>query len=209
MDYEQLGSEVAALDRYIDSLGSAPFDDLGRNEKLALLINAYNAFTLKLILEHFPIDSIKDIPSADRWEARRWKVGGKTYSLEEIEHQQIRPKFKETRIHFALVCAAVGCPPLRKEAYTGSKLEEQLADQARKVHRDGSRWFQWVADGPAVKLTRLYQWFEGDFEQVHGSVLQAVATYSRETSDALKSGEPPDVEWFDYDWSLNDIGNAQ
>jgi hypothetical protein len=96
---------------------------MGRNEKLALLINAYNAFTLKLIVERLPVQSILDIPAAERWDAVRWKVGGQVWSLKQIEHEQIRPKFTEPRVHFALVCAAVGCPPLRNEAYDASRLD--------------------------------------------------------------------------------------
>ncbi len=126
VDYEGLRAEVAALDAYVASLANAPFADLDRNEKLALLINAYNAFTLRLILDHYPVGSIKDIPSAKRWDAQRWRLGTMTLSLHQIEHEQIRPKFAEPRIHFALVCAAIGCPKLRNEAYRAGRIDEQL-----------------------------------------------------------------------------------
>ncbi|MEX1223174.1 MAG: VTT domain-containing protein, partial [Pirellulales bacterium] len=101
IDYVGLQRDEAQLDAYLEDLANAPFDELGRDEKLALLINAYNAFTLKLILEHYPLESIMDIPEDQRWEAQRWNVGGNRWSLNQIEHEQIRPKFVEPRIHFA------------------------------------------------------------------------------------------------------------
>ena len=94
------------------------FADLGRSEKLALLINAYNACTLRLILDHWndgQLASIKDIPRDNRWEDQRWQIGKRRLSLNQIEHEEIRGRFAEPRIHFALVCAAKGCPPLRAE----------------------------------------------------------------------------------------------
>ena len=121
---------------------TAPIDELGRDERLALLINAYNAFTLRLILDHYPVASITDIPADQRWDAVRWRLAGETYSLNQIEHELVRPNFREPRIHFALVCAAVGCPPLRTEAYTGELLEEQLEGQTRYSHAH-DRWLRY------------------------------------------------------------------
>ena len=169
VDYPGLGRDAARLDAYLAQVADAPFDAMGRDEKLALLINAYNAFTLRLILEHFPIDSIRSIRPSDRWDAVRWRLGSHTWSLNKIEHEQIRPRFREPRAHFALVCAAVGCPPLRSEAYSADRLDEQLEDQARSVHGH-DRWLRMEPGGDTVWLTRLYQWYGNDFEQVAGSV---------------------------------------
>ncbi len=208
VDYASLKADVSRLDRYIDSIGEADFEALGRDDKLALLINAYNAFTLKLILEHYPgIDSIRDIPSAQRWDARRWRVGSAVWSLNEIEHEQIRTSFREPRIHFALVCAAVGCPPLRREAYDGGRLDEQLEDQTKRVH-ESERWFRFDADRDEVWLTRLYEWYGGDFEQASGSVLRFAARYSAELAAALDAGREPAIRWIPYDWKLNDLATA-
>ena len=164
VDYAGLAGDAAKLDQYLAAVRRAPLDKLGRNERLALLINAHNAFTLKLILEHWndgKLQSIKEIPAQQRWDAVRWNVGGYTWSLNQIEHEQVRPKFREPRIHFALVCAAVGCPPLRSEAYTGARLDEQLADQAKYVHTH-DRWFRYERGADSVALTRLYDWFGDD-----------------------------------------------
>jgi uncharacterized membrane protein YdjX (TVP38/TMEM64 family) len=208
VDYRGLSRDSDQLDAYLARLAEAPFNELGRDEKLALLLNAYNAFTLRLILDYYPIDSIRSIPGPKRWEDGRWKVGPYTWSLNQIEHQQIRPKFREPRVHFAMVCAAIGCPPLRREAYTVERLDEQLEDQARYVHSHG-RWFRMIADGRDVWLTPLYRWYRGDFEQVAGSVLGFASRYAPGLKTVLDSGTMPTIRWLDYDWSLNSQDNRK
>jgi hypothetical protein len=233
VDYAGLQADQARLDAYLAAVADAPFDALGRDEKLALLINAYNAFTLKLIVEHLPkkgsgtvvrstlravpatvpapflpIGSIMDIPAAERWDAERWNVGGNVWSLNQIEHEQIRPKFVEPRIHFALVCAAVGCPPLRNEAYDPSCLDEQLAAQSEYVHRHAT-WFHFDSRSNVLRLTRLYDWYGDDFVQVAGSTAAFAARYSPELKQALEGDVPPKIEWLPYDWKLNDLPNKQ
>jgi hypothetical protein len=173
-----------------------------------LLINGYNAATLKLIVEHMPIASIVDIPDAQRWDDQRWTIGGNTWSLNQIEHEQIRPKFAEPRIHFALVCAAVGCPPLRNEAYEASQIDSQLEQQSQYVH-DHATWFRFDSDSDTLALTKLYSWYEGDFKQAAGSVEQFAARYVPKLRDALKDGMPPNAKWLPYDWSLNSQANKQ
>jgi len=209
VDYAGLMTKRDKLQAYIQRIAEAPFAEMGRDHKLALLINAYNAFTLELILEHWnggQLESIKDIPN--QWTEERWNIGGKTYSLNQIEHEQIRPKFKEPRIHWALVCAAVGCPPLRSEAYAADRLDEQLADQARYVHSH-DKWYRFDPQSGTVHLTRLYNWYGGDFEQVAGSVLAYVARYDRALKRALDAGRVPRIQWLDYDWSLNSQENIK
>lgn len=198
VDYAGLSRDTGDLDQYITALDSAPFDQLGRDDKLALLINAYNAFTLRLILDHYPLRSIRDIPAAKRWDAVRWNIAGHTYSLSQIEHEEIRGKFREPRIHFAVNCASVGCPPLRRESYVADRLDEQLDEQMRHTHtRD--RWLRLDMANKTVYLTKLYDWYGGDFTQVSDSVLAYVAGYN----DRLKAAGPVKVQWLDYDWSLN------
>ncbi len=198
VDYAALAAAPAELDTYLVELSVLPYERLSRDEKLAALINAYNAFTLKLMVDHWPIDSIKAIPSADRWKAARWRFGGQVVSLDAIEHLYLRARFAEPRIHFAIVCASVGCPPLRAEAYRADALEAQLEDQARRVHAPGSRWI--TVEGDTVTLTPLYQWFSGDFEAAAGSVLAFVARYRPELA-----GRTPTVRWLPYDWGVNGL----
>jgi hypothetical protein len=202
VDYAALAREGSALDAYLASLASAPFAEMGRDEKLALLVNAYNAFTLRLILDHWPVASIKDIPSGKRWDDRRFRLAGETLSLNQVEHERIRPRFREPRIHFALVCAARSCPPLRAEAYVGARLEAQLADQARRVHTDG-RWLRFDPASGTLHLTRLYDWYGSDFLQAAPSVEKYVAAHELSVRAALGAGQKLKVRWLPYDWSLN------
>jgi len=208
VDYEGLQGDTARLNEYITSLGRAPFDRLGRDEKLALLINAYNAFTLRLILDHYPVRSIKDIRASKRWDDKRWRIGEAVFSLNQIEHEQIRPKFAEPRVHFALVCAAIGCPKLRNEAYQADRVEQQLEDQTRYAHSH-DRWFRFDKKKGVVYLTKLYDWYQGDFEQAADSVREFAARYAPALKQALRRGDRLRTAWLDYDWTLNDKRNAR
>ena len=202
IDYAAIKSDPARLDAYVASLATAKPDQLSRDEHLTLLINAYNAFTLRLIADHYPINSIKDIPAEARWEAKRWNIGGTIYSLNYIEHEIIRPKFNEPRIHFALVCAAVDCPPLRLEVYRAETLEQQLESQTQYVHTH-KRWFELNADTKVLKLTSLYKWFGKDFGADEKAVVQFASRYSPALKLALDKGDSVTVEYLKYDWSLN------
>jgi uncharacterized membrane protein YdjX (TVP38/TMEM64 family) len=203
VDYAGLLAEDAALDGYLQALAAVPLEDLGRDERLALLINAYNAFTLRLILDHWNGGALESIRAIDRpWDQARWTIGPHTWSLNQIEHGQIRPMFREPRIHFALVCAAVGCPPLRNEAYDPGRLEHQLEDQARFVHTH-DRWYFFDESEGTLSLTRLYDWYAGDFEQVAGSVPHYAAQHDPTLQAALDAGRQPLIRWLEYDWDLN------
>ena len=202
VDYAAFKNDIAKLDAYIDTIKTADMDNLGRDDRLAFLINSYNAFTIKLLTEHYPLKSIKDIPAADRWDGVRWDLAGKTVSLNQIEHEYVRPNFKEPRIHFSLVCGAIGCPPLRNEAFNGETLETQLAGQSTYVH-DHKTWFQYDAANNQVSLTKLYDWYGGDFKQLSGTIFEFIRTHS----DKLQGVKDPSIAWLDYDWDLNDIKN--
>jgi hypothetical protein len=198
VDYAALKADPAGLDAYVNWLATQDVSNGDRNQRLALLINAYNAFTLKLIVEHYPLKSIRDIPEDRRWKDVRWNVGGRMVSLDQIENEMIRPVFNEPRIHFALVCAAKGCPPLRAEAFRANDLEKQLDDQMRKTHGTDTPWTKY--ERGTLKLTSLYDWFKSDF----GEPLAFVARYVPELSGDMSAGIKPRVEFLDYDWSLND-----
>jgi hypothetical protein len=205
VDYAGLAEDTAELDQYIQQLSEVDFDALGRDEKLTLLINAYNAFTLRLIVDYWDdgeLESIKDIPKDKRWDHERWQIGKQVFSLSQIEHEQIRPKFQEPRIHFALVCAAYSCPTLRTEAYQADRLEEQLDDQTQYTH-SGARWLQFDREDNIVYLTKLYEWYGGDFHQQNDSVLAYVALQVEPVKQAIDAGQPPRIRWLEYDWQLN------
>jgi len=202
VDYGSLREDEAALEAYIADLARVELEAMDRSAQLATLLNAYNAFTLKLLLEHEGVESIRDIPRDRRWKDRRWRVGGRLVSLDELEHEWIRRDFAEARIHFALVCAAESCPPLRREAYLGASLEAQLEEQAELVHA-GERWFRYDAERNVLWLTSLYRWYAEDFEEEDGGVVGFAARYSPALRAALDRGERPRVQWMAYDWSLN------
>lgn len=208
VDYAAIKDSESQLNAYLESVASDDMEGLGRDDRLAFLINAYNAFTLKLIVEHFPLDSIKEIPADQRWDAVRWNLAGQTVSLSQIEHELIRPNFAEPRIHFALVCAAIGCPPLLNEAYDGDRLEQQLTRQTEYVHQHDT-WFQFDAASQELKLTQLYNWYGGDFEQAAGSVIQFASQQSAELKALVAEGQTPSISWLPYDWTLNDKANQE
>ena len=206
IDYKGFKRDRAALAKYIAAIAKAPFDDLDRDEKLALLINGYNAFTIQLIIEYLPVDSIRDIPAAKRWDAKRWNVGGRVWSLNQIEHEQIRPKFKEPRIHFALVCAAESCPPLRSEAYVAARLEQQLQEQTKYAHTH-ARWLRVDSDANTVHLTELYNWYGNDFKSDDQTILTYSAQFSKPMTLLLERVPNPRIKWIPYSWKLNSVDN--
>ncbi|TNE88997.1 MAG: DUF547 domain-containing protein [Deltaproteobacteria bacterium] len=196
VDYPALASDRGSLDAYLAQLAEAPFDALDRDAKLALLLNAYNAFTLALILDHWPVDSILDIPTGQRWNAERWQLGGRTLSLSQLEHELLRTHFVEPRLHFAINCASLGCPPLRDEAFAPERLEAQLEAAAHAMHHD-PRWLHLDPATREVRLTKLYAWYASDFD-ADGAPLPFAARYRPELADGGWR-----VGWLDYDWSLN------
>ncbi len=194
VDYAGLVRYAGLLDGYLSRVAAVEFSALARDEKLALLINAYNAATLRLVLDHMPLASIKDIPARDRWNARRWTVGGKTMSLADIENDELRAKFDEPRIHFAINCASIGCPKLRNAAFTGPAIDAELEAHTRDVHAN-ARWLRVETDG--YSLTKVYRWYEGDFVQAAGGADNFAARYAPGVAGVQRRG------WLDYDWSLN------
>lgn len=202
VDYDALRKDADKLDAYIDHLAKIDLNTLNRDEKLATLINAYNAFTLRLILDHYPLQSIMDIPEEKRWKAKRWNVGGKTVSLDALENEWIRPTFNEPRIHFAVNCASIGCPPLRNEAFRGDKLDQQLEDQT-KYALNQDRWLQFDRDAAALRLTKIFEWYKADFEQDGQTVMEFARKYSKELQKPRITMEVPQINYLEWDWKLN------
>ncbi len=204
VDYRGLKTEEARLVSYARTLAGVEVSKLGDEERMALFINAYNAFTLSLILEHFKpgFTSINEIPEGKRWKAKRWVVGGRTYSLDEIEHEVLRAEFADARIHAALNCASVGCPDLRAEAFAADRLNTQLDEQFRRFvnapkHvrvRGGKLW-----------VSSIFDWFAGDFTRDGETVASHIARYA--ASDLreriVRLGVGVKIKFLKYDWSLN------
>lgn len=200
------------LESYLKDLEQADPESLPtREEKIAFWINAYNAYTLKLIVDHYPLRSITDLsflghltlPIDSPWKRKFCKVGGKVYSLDDIEHTILRGQFGEEKIHFAVNCASASCPVLRSEAYTGEKLAEQLREQAERFLRDGVR-NQFRLEENTLYLSKVFDWYREDFEKKKSSLLEYLAPYfSGEERRRLESGSIT-IKFLDYNWELNE-----
>jgi len=214
VDYEALTTETR-LDAFIAWL--AVTDPSTLNDpasRLAFWINAYNAYTLKLIRDNYPVESINDLHAGGRivghvtkktaWDVSFAIAGGTTYTLNHIEHEIIRPVFQDPRVHFALVCAAKSCPPLRSEAYDGGRLDEQLDDQARVfLAQTDKNYFE--TDKRIAHLSKILDWYRGDFADSNEELLRVIAPW---LSDGVRESIESDasswkVEHTDYDWNLN------
>ncbi len=201
------------LDRYLEKLATADLSKIGQsNEELAFWINAYNAYTLKLVAESYPVKSIKlidtfggvaeSIKEAKPWSIRFATVAGTEYTLDEIEHEILRKKFQDPRIHLAIVCAAQSCPLLRDEAYVASKLDAQLDSQGR--------WFfgwrnQFDLGKKEARLSRILDWFAEDFGDSQAELLGFASKFVQEDIAKSLIDEPYEwkVSYQVYDWKLN------
>lgn len=205
VDYAALKAHPQDLNRYLDQVAAvskAEFKKWSEPQQIAFLINAYNAYTLRLIIDHYPLKSIKDIGSfiSGPWDQPVVKLFGETINLNTVEHKILRVDYAEPRLHFVLVCAAKGCPPLRGEAYVGTRLEEQLVDQAKQFLAESAK-NRIVATERTVYLSPIFKWYGGDFEKKSGSVLAALKPYwpgKAPATDGFK------IRYTDYDWSLNE-----
>ena len=216
VDYTGLQAAAdSTLLPYLQHLASAELSDLGRNARLAFWINAYNALTLKLILDHYPVKTIWAVTPGppepkenSPFEREVGTVADTARTLDEIEHEIIRKRFEEPRIHFALVCAAKSCPPLRREAYTGARLDAQLDDQTRSFLHDGEN-NQIPAGKETIALTRILKWYSEDFGSTTDALQRFAAPYF-EGAVARKLAEAAyEVTFLPYDWSLNAQSSVQ
>ncbi|MDA1274558.1 MAG: DUF547 domain-containing protein [Verrucomicrobia bacterium] len=207
VDYAALKADSRPLRNYLNQLASvseAEFRAWNEKERLAFLFNLYNAATLQLILDHYPVKSIKDIGGffSGPWKQKVVRAFGRVFTLEHLEHEIIRKELNEPRAHFSLVCAAKGCPPLRSEAYVAKRLDEQLDDQGRIFmrQRDKNRV---DAGSRTLYLSPIFKWFSGDFEAKSGSVLNFVKPYFSKAEQLALNGGEFSIRYTDYDWTLN------
>lgn len=212
--YNRLGGHGAqhALDWYLGTLSAVPtsaYNGWTRAQQLAFLVNAYNAYTVKLVLTHYPVNSLKDVVTltGDPWQHEFFDLLGRQRSLAALEHELIGA-FAEPRVHFALSCAAIGCPKLRNEAYVAERLDDQFEDQARRFMSDASR-NRYDEKSNTARVSRIFEWHASDFARSAGSVQAYIARYSDELAGATKGGEALAaqrfrIDYLPYDWHLND-----
>jgi uncharacterized protein DUF547 len=195
-----------ALDTYLSSLEATPVSKISRAEQLPFWINLYNSLTLRLILERYPIGSIREIDISPGlfadgpWGKALATVDGEAVSLDDIEHRILRPIWKDPRIHYAVNCASIGCPNLHIEAYTAENTETLLSDSARAYinHSRGAR----VEDGK-LTVSSIYRWFADDFGGTDETIIAHLKRYA---DGALKNAldEATKIDGHAYDWALND-----
>lgn len=204
VDYRGLKADEAQLDRFLADMSAARPEFMDRYNGMAYYINAYNAWTLKLILTHYPgIDSIKDIGGffSSPWKKDIASISGKDVSLDHIENDILRKQFNEPRIHFVINCASMSCPPLLGKPYEGHTLDQQLEAQTRAFIGDTRHNF-YDARTYTLYLSKLFDWYEKDFGDVKAYVLRYMAPAVAE--QVRKDGDTVRIRHTDYDWSLNE-----
>jgi hypothetical protein len=201
VNYKALQKKPGELKTYLKTLSNnAPQDTWSSDEQKAYWINAYNAFTVALILKHYPVKSIKDIAGSiykinTPWDIKFITIGGNKYDLNNIEHGILRKKFDDPRIHFALVCASISCPRLRNEAYTAANLNAQLEDAGRGFLNDRSKN---KISAEKAELSKYFSWYKGDFTN-KGSLAQFINKYSK-----IKMSDRTKISHVNYNWNLNE-----
>ena len=201
VNYKGFKNDKAELDSYLKLLSiSAPQKSWSKDDQKAYWINAYNAFTVALILKHYPVKSIKDIAGSiykinTPWDIKFITIGGQKYDLNNIEHKILRNQFDDPRIHFALVCASISCPRLRDEAFTVSEINAQLEDAGKEFLNDKSK-NNIRAD--KADLSKYFSWYKGDFTK-NGSLVDYVNKYS-----STKITSKTKIGSLDYNWGLNE-----
>lgn len=195
VNYEAFSNEVKKLDAYLKLLSEkAPKKDWTKSEQMVFWINAYNAFTIKLILDNYPIESIMKIEGGKAWDKKFISIGGEFYSLNQIEHEILRKKFFDPRIHFALNCAALSCPKLYNRAFNSADLEKQLEklssefinnSKKNKIHAEN------------IKVSQIFNWYAEDFTK-NGKLLDFLNRYSKQPIQNSAF-----ISYLEYDWKLN------
>ena len=217
--YAALQAQRPALKAYLDTLSAvsaASYGAWSRSQQLAFLINAYNAFTVELILTRYPdLKSIKDLGGflQSPWKKKFFQLLGQERSLDEVEHEMIRAPgvFDDPRIHVAVVCASIGCPMLRNEAFVAERLDAQLDDALRRFLSDRSR-NRFDASSGTLSVSKIFDWYRKDFERGHKGYDSLQTLFARH-AEALGATPQSQAEiragryklaFLDYDWALND-----
>ncbi|MEQ8702551.1 MAG: DUF547 domain-containing protein [Phaeodactylibacter sp.] len=202
VNYEGFIADSARLNDYLDVLRQNHPNDKhwSRDEQLAYWINAYNAFTVKLVADHYPVESIKDIKNGipfvnTVWDIKFIEIEGRTYDLNNIEHGIIRPGFEEPRIHFAVNCAAISCPKLSNRAYMPGQLDAQLTQAAKDFLAQESKN---QLSPNSVRLSKIYTWYGGDFKTNGQTIIGYINQYA-----PIEINEDAEISYLEYNWSLN------
>jgi hypothetical protein len=229
VDYSAWKKSPQQLDAYLESLAevsAADYEVLDVREKKALWLNGYNAFTIKIVLDHYPVhgnidyypaNSLRQIP--DVWDVYHFKIAGRTVDLDDVEHGVIRREFRDPRMHFAVVCAARGAAPLANRAFTGDDIDAVL-EEAKNVYLSDTKNLNFDEDNKVLMVSRVFSWFPLDFAPANFfkgrtkppsdfAVILAYLASNGPPELVKKLQSVPDlneikVSYLSYDWSLND-----
>ncbi len=193
VDYISIKEDESKLKEYLNQfINTPPLKSWIKEEKLAYWINAYNAFTVKLIVDNYPLKSIKDIKAP--WDKKFIPINGELISLNYIEHEILR-KLNEPRIHFAINCASVSCPQLLNEAFTPKEINSQLNKVTSRFINNPAKN---VISGNRLQLSKIFQWFKEDFGQKDNSIIEFINQYS-----LVKAKPDSKINYLKYNWNLN------
>jgi hypothetical protein len=200
-------ADRSALARYLDALAVVPISRYTRDEQLAYWVNLYNALTVKVVLAHYPVDSIRDIDISPGffadgpWDRKLVKIEGEAVSLNDIEHRILRPIWRDPRIHYAVNCASIGCPNLHATAFTAAN-SDSLLEAAAREYVNSPRGT--LIDGESLTVSKIYAWFQEDFGNSDRNVIKHLARYAKPDL-AMALRRITEIGGYQYDWSLNDI----
>jgi Protein of unknown function, DUF547 len=191
VNYKELKTNKTQLNETAKAFqDNPPQESWSKDEKLAYWMNVYNVFTLKLIVDNYPISSITKLDNGKPWDVKRIEIDGKKYSLNDIENVVIRPKFKDARIHFAINCAAKSCPPLHNEAFTAENVQNLLTQRTRKFIRSSAN----KLTENSAEISKIFDWYATDF----GDIVAFLNKYA-----TVKIAKGAKVTFADYNWDLN------
>ncbi len=203
VDYQGFKDDSPQLNSFLTKLKAHHPNDKNWSEaeQIAYWINAYNAFTVKLIVDNYPLKSIKEIGGSipfvnTSWDIKFFEIEKNLYDLNDIEHGILRKKYVEPRIHFAVNCASVSCPRLLNEAFVPERLEEQLTQVATSFINNETKN---LITPQKASLSKIFSWFSGDFEKTHDNITAFINQYSK-----VKITDQTKIEYMDYDWNLNE-----
>ncbi|MEO5693883.1 MAG: DUF547 domain-containing protein [Usitatibacter sp.] len=219
VDYAGFAKDRAALKSVLDAYSAVPradFDKWTRSQQQAFLINAYNAYTIEKILTRYPnLKSIRDFGSVfgNPWKDDFFRLFGLPFTLDRIEHETLRKEgvYDDPRVHVAVVCASIGCPMLRNEAFVAEKVDAQMEDGMKRFLGDATR-NRYNAESKKLEVSKIFDWYGKDFEKGHkgfSSVKQMLAKYADQLAGkpedrAAVRDQKVEVTFLEYDWSLND-----
>jgi ABC-type phosphate transport system substrate-binding protein len=208
--YASLKADKAPLEKVTKQLSGVSlkeFESFSQKEQMAFLANSYNAFMIKLVVDNYPIKSVKKlgIPFVGPWKKNYIPLFGKNISLDDIEHGKLRKNYKEPRIHFAVNCASVGCPPLRKGAFTASNWEQQLEEQGKFFFSNNTQ-NSFDKTKNILRINSIFSWFQEDFESAKHKKDAGVAEFASRYINQMNGVNPATVkvEYTEYNWDLND-----